>query len=432
MAGNGSAERFVARLYGVAALAHLIGNPAVDFHPAVFGLQALQWMLAPAAAWLVVKPGRAPLVATAALVLVNAVVEAPGLGNHWWLLGLAAPVLMMGATGRSVGAVLRWILLLAYGFAAFAKLNRDFLEPEVSCAVFFADHALHSAHLPPAPRALTGLLPFVVVAVESAVVVLLARPRTRTAGLRLGVAFHGILALDPSPHFYDFSSVLYFFFVAFADPEVLADLERRWTARRRWVALGALAAMGLFLAYPQLPLPRLLRWGPVSLFVPFALWLLRHVRGGAVSLRPPRWSGVVLGLVCLNGVAPYLELKSGTAFTMYANLRVVRGRSNHLVVRRGWPLGDAHEALVRIEATEDPGLVHYVDSGWLVPERNVRHYLALVEGAEVTVRTEDGVLRRWGPADARRMPLWRERLLLTRAVDSGERARCQARWLPAH
>ena len=72
MAGNGSAERFVARLYGVAALAHLIGNPAVDFHPAVFGLQALQWMLAPAAAWLVVKPGRAPLVATAALVLVTA------------------------------------------------------------------------------------------------------------------------------------------------------------------------------------------------------------------------------------------------------------------------------------------------------------------------------------------------------------------------
>ena len=97
----------------------------------------------------------------------------------------------------------RWTLVVFYAFAAFAKLNTGFLDPDTSCAVFYADQALAAARLPvlaPGGVAATALI-VTTVLVELAIPLLLAIPPTRHAGVLLGLAFHGLVSLDLAQHF---------------------------------------------------------------------------------------------------------------------------------------------------------------------------------------------------------------------------------------
>ena len=44
----------------------------------------------------------------------------------------------------SCGFAARWLLLVFYAFAAFAKLNSAFFDPSASCAVYYANESLSS------------------------------------------------------------------------------------------------------------------------------------------------------------------------------------------------------------------------------------------------------------------------------------------------
>ena len=141
-------------------------------------------------------------------------------------------------------------------------------------------------------------------------------------------------------------------------------------------------------------------------------------------------------LVVANGLTPYLELKTAYGWNMYANLRTVDGDSNHFVVRSTLPLTDEQADLVRIISTDDPGLTLYAE------QRLRAHLDAAAELPRPIVPAcgspTPGATRpwRWSHASDRPelvepVPVWREKLLLFRAVDLESPERCVPLFGPA-
>ena len=219
------------------------------------------------------------------------------------------------------------------------------------------------------------------VAIESSVPILLVVRRTRRFGVLVAIGFHWLLALDRTHQFVDFSSILTVLFLLFLAPEVLAGLVHRAGRVRarlaaRWSSGPELVRLFLLVAAAGVVVTAA---GPNSWTVVGSLrevavfgWIVvgaatfvfvavtapqrpRHRRRRllAGSLRP--WMLVIPAIALLNGLTPYLEVKSAFGWNMYSNLAVVDGDSNHLVVRSGLPLSDGHHRLVAIVETNDPG-----------------------------------------------------------------------------
>lgn len=440
--------RWFARCFGVAVVAHLAGNPAgwrgdefggsgaLVSSSAVLGLLALA---------VVVRPGRRTLGATAAVVLVTLWLELPVTGNHWVVVGFVAAAVLISLVVPEPWAWIsvtgRWILLGFYSFAAFAKLNTGFLDPSVSCGVFYANQSLASFGLRTFDGdSLMGTLAIAgPVMTELSVPVLLAFTRTRRIGVLLALVFHTIISLDFDQHFYDFTAALVMLLCLFLPESTTSALEARISgpSRLRVAALTVAALVTVASLLPETPpavvVVRLLGFG---LWVPVALWLIVSVarHGLGRTPLPMRLRGasawILVAAVVANGLTPYLEVKTALGFTMYANLVTVAGETNHLVVRRTLHLSHVQDDLLEIVDSDDPGLSPYVEDGYLVPERNLLDYLASHPDTSVVVRDEDGE-RMLDGSDGVDVPLVVDKLLAFRAVDQQDPPRCQVTWQPA-
>ena len=159
--------------------------------------------------------------------------EAPVLGNHWLLVGMVDLVILLAAAvaalrrrgnepaefANRVFPAARLCLLGFYVFASFAKLNSAFFDRSTSCAVFYFDEATDSVGLSSLQLDGAAWLQWSVIvgtaAVELSIPVLLVVRRTRHIGVVVGLLFHGVLAIDRTHQFFDFSSVLAALFVLF-------------------------------------------------------------------------------------------------------------------------------------------------------------------------------------------------------------------------
>jgi len=66
-------------------------------------------------------------------------------------------------------------------------------------------------------------------------------------------------------------------------------------------------------------------------------------------------------LVILNGLSPYLGLKTQSDFTMYSNLQTEAGHWNHELLPEGMRVFHFQDHLVRIVASSDPELAEAAD-----------------------------------------------------------------------
>jgi hypothetical protein len=439
-----SSLRAFGRLWGLAAIAHVIANFAQPDLPTAVGLVNLAVGLT--GIWLVVMPRRALLLGLAGLIVVSLVLEMPITGNHWLLAGLvSAAILVTGAKETKLFPTARWILLVFYSFAAFAKINTGFFDPEVSCAVFFAIQSLRSWGLPviAADGALAPLIIWATAAIELAIVPLLLFRRTRYWGVVVGSLFHALISFDLAQHFYDFTAVLLPLFGLFLPettlgtirlaPEVLPDLIKR--------ALASVAAVAcaLLVLTASLPLTEwsflLLTTGPFLLWIPFAFlwlrWLFRlRPRPFAIAWRTGLGGAVVVALAVANGLTPYTEIKTAYGFNMYANLVTAQGESNHLLITRTWPLRKGYEGPVEIISSNDPGLLSYRDSGYRIAYPQFQRYLAANRGVVVTY-LRNGVETRVEESATTPSSPWWWRFFPLRALDTRIPPRCQDVFLPA-
>jgi hypothetical protein len=440
--------RWFARTFGVAAVAHLVGNPAGwkgdDFGGSAF-LVVASAALGAAALVLIVRPDRWSLGLSAALVLLTLWLELPVTGNHWVLVGIVAvAVLASLATSDPwmwLSVTCRWIFLAFYSFAAFAKLNTGFLDPSVSCGVFYANQSLASFGLPTfeSDSLMSTLAIAGPVLTELSVPLLLAFSRTRRIGVLLALVFHSLISLDFDQHFYDFTAVLVMLLCLFLPERTTSGLEAR-ASRPSRLGVTALALTVVATAASLMPpvaatiaVVRLLGFG---VWVPVAVWLIVRVAGDGFGPSPlpmrlrgtPAW--LLVAAVIANGLTPYLEVKTALGFNMYANLVTVAGESNHLVIRRTLHVSGVQDDLLEVVESTDPDLAVYAEDGYLVPERNLLDYLAAHPDSSVVVRDAAGE-RTLDGSDGVAVPLVVTKLLAFRAVDEQDPPRCQARWLPA-
>lgn len=472
-ASAGDTLTLFASLWAVAALFHVLGPSGAAI--GVFGnptvLSLAHVLLAISAIWLLVRPARdLPLMLLAVIGLITAWLEMPTLGNHWLVAAFVDLALLLSALGtlrdgkisrdRLAEAFLpaaRWCLVLFYSFAAFSKLNSAFFDTAVSCSSYYFDETARSLgfNTPLAVGAggLGRLLPFVTASIEMSIPILLLNRRTRVLGVVLGLCFHSLIALDRMHLFVDFSSVLAAMFILFLPASfttsALGFLRRKgaqllilWTTVAG-LSLGAQwIGRGNTLAYLTFGEGRLFIWYifDATIVLGVVTWLVRHrsqanERQFILRSKGPIWLAVVPALLVLNGLLPYVELRTAYVYTMYSNLRMVDGMSNHVLVRSSLPLWGRQADLVKVVAASDPGLSLYADYNYLLPWDSFRAYLAK-HRAEAVIYERGG--KRYQVARASddpelvtAPPLLVQKLLALRSVDGSDKTRCQEGFLPA-
>ncbi|MFL6204135.1 MAG: hypothetical protein ACJ739_02175 [Acidimicrobiales bacterium] len=451
-------------MWALAAVWHLLGNPLYATAPAqlllVVGAGAVLW-----------RPGRVgPLVVLAVGGVITMWSEAPVLGNHWLLVALVDLALLLAV---AVGVarrrwsdptdladrflpVARLCLLGFYFFASFAKLNSGFFDRSVSCATFYFDESTSSIGLDGLhSHGLAGVQWSIIVitaAIELSIPWLLVFRRTRNVGVVVGLAFHTVLAIDRTHQFFDFSSVLAALFVLFLPPTFgVWVAERVGSARARLLlrderaptvvhlALVAVAVLaGLNVVFDSVTPHRalVLGWTPwqvyaVGLLVAVVLYLRqRPAVPDPQALRVGHVVFLLLPLVVVaNGLTPYLELKTGYAWNMYANLRTVDGETNHYLVPRTFPLTDVQADLVEILDSDDPVLVAYGQADRVLPWMTLRSYLSDHPRTRLSYHRGNATVSvahaYEDPELVRPLPLWQEKLQLFRAVDDAPPEDCQ-------
>lgn len=433
------------RLFGVAMVAHVVGNWFQPDLPSLVGWLNLGVGLA--GALLIVRPETGLLLAGSAFTIGSVLAEMPVTGNHWLVAGLvAAAILVSNGNPERYLPAARWILIVFYSFAAFAKLNSAFFDPSVSCAVFYSNQWLNSWGLPSLGPALSRTAIWGTVLMELSVPLLLTIKRFRFLGVLVGTVFHTVISYDLSQHFYDFTAVLLPLFFAFVPGTTAERLEGN---RRRSVGTGRmgpaiwLGVAGILVTASALPENSVTR--PLLLMVPFLLWIPFSILllVGLVNAAQPGQSlnwrlnpalSLVVLVALLNGLTPYTEVKTGYGFNMYANLVTAGGESNHLLVSRTIPLRDGYHDPVRIFESTDDGLELYRDLGYLIAYPQLQRYLSTRR--DVGFIYERGaaahtVQRAGDVAELVEPGPWWWRFFPLRSLDARTPPRCQDVFLPA-
>lgn len=282
-------------------------------------------VLVAAAIWVLGDPGsrrRFELLALTATVVLG--LDWPRVGDHL-LIVLATSVATLGLAAMrrplwdDLAPLLRGEAVLLYGAAAFAKLNDDFLDPAVSSAGPMV------MRLPLAGDWAVRPAIFATIAVEAALAVLLLVPRTRRAGVTVGLLFHAVLALAGNV---PFAAVMAAVYVAFVPGPAVRRLAPAVLGAGWLVGVALDPAPGVAGGW----LGDLLRPTTAAALAVAATRVGRaegfHPAGA--RLRPV--TACVLALLVLNAAGPYLGYKRIYAFAPFSDLHTEPGRWNHRVV----------------------------------------------------------------------------------------------------
>ena len=396
-----------------------------------FGFEVLSphFLVILAALWTALRPtsvGRFLTMIAAEVLSVG--LDMPDVGSHTLLVLVSGACVLTYAGWRTLrnrrlpdagtlferlAPFLRVQLLLIYAVAAIAKLNTGFFDGAVSCAAALSGKVAWFD-----PTLLDGawrIAPSIygTVAIELALPVLLAVPRTRLVGLAVGGAFHAVLALAGNVPFSALALALYVAFLPTDTPSRLRALAAqrpalgRWARRgRRWadspVVLPAmvgcwLAAAVIFASEPALG-RALISNGTRLLLVLVMLFaaslLALCLASGGRPVYPPRSLRLghpvfVLGILLLvvNSLSPYLGLKTDSSFTMFSNLQTENGRWNHVFIPEAVRVFPYQDQLVRVTDSNDRALEQRTTDGRRVVRFELERYVRSHPGTSATYAT---------------------------------------------
>jgi len=332
----------------------------------------------------------------------------------------------------------RIILVSLYAFAFFAKLNADFLDPSSSCAAQFFGNVTRWWPVIPDAALLRGGAVWAALVAEGLLAVTLCVPRLRPAAVIGGLVFHFLLALDATKVFLNFSSVMFALLISFLPRAFLdslgGDLERHRGLRAGLGAgLLAIVGSGLYAVTDWSTRANLHVWVRQIVWSVYALgvmgytirWCAREYRPEAPLPLPGAAAIAVIALVWLDGLSPYLGLKTRTTLDMYSNLRLEADRSNHFLVPRSLDVFGFLRDRVAILETDDPDLRRaYVETGEEMPYVQLRDYLT--RHPRVRVRYLRGGAQASSVGTREPLPYALQKLLVFRPL--GERSRRECVW----
>jgi hypothetical protein len=418
-----------------------------------------RWMQTPltaltavAAAALLLRPSSAGRLAALALAqIADVYTMAPDVSNHWFVTFFVNATVLLAMlaqmarqrTGRvnaseffeRFAPAVRVEVLAFYFFTVFHKLNTSFLDPALSCgAVFYRRQAEFLGFLPSGAWAEVGNI-WLTLLVEAAIPILLWTSPTRSIGILVAMAFHGVIGLNPLSGFYNFSSMIFAVLSLFLSPDVAERLLDRWKRAVRampllgWVAFTVLAAAIAVAGWVGLVWDQwIIAW---IVYAGICLWAFvieafkRQLQDTTPLFRIRGAQWVVPPLLVLNGITPYLGLKTENAFAMFSNLRTEGGVSNHLIAPAGAQLFRYQDDLVQVTSSSNRLLTAVARDGLLIPYFEVRSR----PRASVAYRLNGGEVRWDRVADDPRypgpVPVLLRKALAFRPVDPGPDQRCR-------
>lgn len=269
-------------------------------------------------------------------------------------VGILTPFLFAG---------IQIIVILTYLISFFHKLNEEYLCDETSCGARLARLYLEDRKIsnPRLVKIYSFLSIYGTLALEGLIPLLLLVPATRPLAICLAVVLHLPLGLLCNFHF---SSVMYAGLSAFIPAEEWPHLLRS-AFSVGWLPIIIYLALGLFMGW-RLGLVSLFRYSRAALVIQilFCIYTVAAMVVGIVLLGKGPLSTfgwrelgaaqlfaivIVTALFLLNGLSPYLGLKTEFSLAMFSNLRHEPWR--HLLIPSRWrPFNLA--SYVRIELIE--------------------------------------------------------------------------------
>lgn len=418
-----NAELFAA-LWGVYLLLHELKQVPwpEDISSVLVAVRVVNVLLGLA---LICWPHRAQWLAAVSLAhIVSVSIELPAMSNCWLFSGLLSVgilgTLAMTAVrlGRwqvatkeayqTLSPTLRWSLIVLYLFAALAKYNWDFFDPQQSCAAYLFRIFAQSARIENVGNWLGQVSIIGTLVFETGLPILFCFSFGRRYAIVVGLAFHTFLAHNHNLSVYDFNAMLAALYVTFLPPEYVGSLretaDTAWAFQiarnRQWIFLGlVLLSLVIVLATVGTAYERTVLWRyriclwfilGVMMTIIAARTLFGRERITGDLIRPFRWPSwlgwLAIILISLNGAAPYLGYKTAVAYTMYSNLRTENRLENHLFIPAWLRIGRYQDNLVKIESSSAATLSRLAEQGEMLVLHDLRMLAA--EHPEASVNYE--------------------------------------------
>jgi len=271
------------------------------------------------------------------LLLVNSFILLPHVPNHVVLLVLFSffsllQIFYLKLTNQSqkiypaISALASWGLILAYYISAFHKLNTGYFDIQNSCAVVFTQEILSFKLSPFA----AGLVICGSLLLEVLIPSLLIFKRTRDLGLLIGICFHTLLSFHSDHFIFHFSFLALVLYVPFFSENFIDYIKNMYLKinKKLFFQINILiVSIGLFFPFYLFILLAVVL-GMTYAFVYFSQ--VSNIRRKSLN-----FSLMVLPyglLIVLNGMSPYLGLKTQTDFSMFSNLRSFGNENNHILM----------------------------------------------------------------------------------------------------
>jgi hypothetical protein len=418
--GQSIAFKFFCCLWAIATLFHMA-------HSDLFTTRFHYVLLSLAAVYVIFKPSIGKLVLLITMQLVDIVYTMPATSNHWLFtafvnLTIIQALLYLIIKNRrfqiredqffeTFAPVIRIEVIILYFYAVFHKLNSGFFTPESSCAT----DLLKAQHLdiifPLTPEIFAANAYFTLV-IEAAIPIFLSFQKTRNWGILIGLIFHFLLGYSSHNAFYDFSSMIfasYFLFASHPLSSYVTNVYHRIRSRAFRVlspgnVFGNLAQLISFwlvgmaiifiitkvLAKAELFYLHIFWTGYgllcISLVVVFMVSQRRKEKAAIAPLSfamPHPLFYVLPVMVFLNGLSPYIGLKTENSFAMFSNLRTEGNISNHYIIPASVQIFDFQKDMVEIISSSDRYLQANADNGKLMVYFDFKNYVAHVKPEKI-------------------------------------------------
>jgi hypothetical protein len=130
-------------------------------------------------------------------------------------------------------------------------------------------------------------------------------------------------------------------------------------------------------------------------------------------------------IVFINGLTPYLGLKTEVAFAMYSNLQTEGNRTNHFFIPTSWQLWNYERDLVRIIDSDASNLKQYDENDYLLAYTSFQAVTRQAL-AKFIIYERQGVITNLAPPMELPplRPQWLSKILHFRPVDAQSQVRC--------
>lgn len=356
---------------------------------------------------LIVKPSSIPrLLLFISLQLITTFRIMPTVANHEIFYALANLTILQALVYVSIknqtfnidkkslfdtfAPAIRIELMILYFYVVFHKLNTDFFNPGFSCATDFYKEQ-NSHNLLPSSNALFLANAYFTICIEALIPLLLCFKKTRNAGLIIGLIFHFIIAYNPINRFFDISAAIfaaYVLFMNYSFSDIITDvynkiniylkkLLQQTYSPGRLLLISIMFTAVLLIVFLSTKYVsdyfRYFLWTIFStIFICCAILSVSKKSSGIkditkVHFRVPSTAFLFIPfIIFINGLCPYLGLKTNYSFSMFSNLRTEGNISNHFFMPVSLQIFDYQKDIIEIISSTNPHLQKIADRKELI------------------------------------------------------------------